>query len=382
MNDSRPGSRRRAVVYFAFGALATLAAALLLVQLFARQKAKVQAATEQQATVANAGPMIEVAIATRASGEDQLALLGEARPFQSATIYAKVSGYLRQMNVDKGDRVRANQLMAVIESPEVDKQYQAAVADAENKKLNAQRDATLVKQQMISQQDADQAETDAKVAQANLEALATMKAYEELRAPFDGTVTARFADPGALIQNAANSQTSAQPVVAIAQTDRLRVYAYVDQAHAAYINPGDPAIITDPARPEVRIAARVARTSGEIDEKTRTLLAEIDLDNPRNRILAGSFVQVQLAVRTPRYVEVPSDCLIVHGDKNLVAVVGSDNRVHLRPVVVVDHTGEKVRVLSGVSEGERVARSLGDAVPDGALVRPSSSGTAAVHAGS
>ena len=381
MSESRPGGRRRAVLYFVLGALATLAAALLLAQLFARQKTKVQAATEQQASLANAGPMIEVAIAARASGEDQVVLLGEARPFQSTTIYAKVSGYLRQMNVDKGDRVRANQLMAVIESPEVDKQYQAGVADAENKKLNAQRDATLVKQQMISQQDADQAETDAKVAQANLEALATMKSYEELRAPFDGTVTARFVDPGALIQNAANSQTSAQPVVSVAQTDRLRVYAYVDQAHAAYIHPGDPAVITDPAHPEIRIQAPVTRTSGEIDEKTRTLLAEIDLDNPRSRILPGSLVQVQLAVRTPRYVEVPSDCLIVHGETNLVAVVGSDNRVHLRPVVVVDHTGEKVRVLSGVSEGERVARSLGDAVPDGGLVRPAA-GAASVHAGS
>ncbi len=347
--------RRPARWFFILGIAAVIVAAAAVLQLLARQSTSVAAETAVRARDAESGPRVEVVLARKVQAPDMLTLLGEARPYQATTVYAKVSGYLRTLDVDKGDHVRANQALAVIESPELDKQYEAAVADAKNKELNAQRAATLVKKEMISQQDADQAETDAQVARANLQQLETMKSYEVLRAPFAGTVTARFADPGALIQNAANAQTSAQPVVSIAQTGRLRVYVYVDQAHAAFVHEGNPATVLDPARPGLKVKAHVTRTSGQIDEKTRTLLAEIDIDNPRDRILAGSFVQVQLQAHTPDYIELPSDALIVHGDQTMVAVVGD---------------GDKVRVVSGVMEGERVARNLGDRVGDGRVVQP------------
>ncbi len=362
--------RRPARWFFILGIAVVIVAAAAVLQLLARQSTSVAAETALRARDAESGPRVEVVLARKVQAPDMLTLLGEARPYQATTVYAKVSGYLRTLDVDKGDHVRANQALAVIESPELDKQYEAAVADAKNKELNAQRAATLVKKEMISQQDADQAETDAQVARANLQQLETMKSYEVLRAPFAGTVTARFADPGALIQNAANAQTSAQPVVSIAQTGRLRVYVYVDQAHAAFVHEWNPATVLDPARPGLKVKAHVTRTSGQIDEKTRTLLAEIDIDNPRDRILAGSFVQVQLQAHTPDYIELPSDALIVHGDQTMVAVVGEGDKVRLRPVLVADQTGDKVRVVSGVTEGERVARNLGDRVGDGRVVQP------------
>jgi len=369
MPDLQPRRRGSGFLYFAVVLVLAIAAILAFV-MFTRQRSQVQAATVKLTRDQQNGPSVDVVRAHRIAGSDTLRLIGEARPFQTAIVYAKVGGYMRNINVDKGDFVRGNQIVAVIESPETDKQYQAAVADAHNKQLIADRAATLVKRQMISQQDADQAEADAAVSKAQLGQIETLKSYEEIRAPFTGTVTARYADPGALIQNAATSQTSALPVVEISETSRLRVYVYVDQAHAAFVRTGDPITILDPANPGTKVAGKVTRTSGEIDPKTRTLLVEIDVDNPHNRILAGSFVQVELKVQTPRYVEVPSDALIVRGNQTFVAVVTPENTVKFTQVAVADQTGESARLLTGVNEGERVARNLGERVPEGAKVQP------------
>jgi RND family efflux transporter MFP subunit len=369
MPESQSRRRGSAWLYLA-GILLVLIAGAMAFLLLTRQRSHVEAATEQLTAEGQKGPSVEIATAHKVAGSNTLRLIGEARPYQSAILYAKVSGYMRSISVDKGDFVHANQMLAVIESPETDKQYQAAVADAHNKELIANRAATLVKKEMISQQDADQAEADAAVSKANLEQIGTLKSYEELRAPFSGTVTARYSDPGALIQNAATSQTSALPLVEVSETTRLRIYVYVDQAHAPFVRNGDEVTILDQANPNLKVVARVTRTSGEIDPKTRTLLVEIDVDNPHNRILAGSFVQAELKVETPRYVEVPSDALIVRGTGTFVAVVTPDNTIKFTQVAVAEQTGETARLFSGLDEGERVARNIGERVADGGKVQP------------
>jgi membrane fusion protein, multidrug efflux system len=369
MSDSH-GQRRGSAWLYIAGVVVVLVAAVLAFLLFSRQRTHVEAASQQLTTEGEKGPSVQIATAHKVAGSDTLRLIGEARPFQSAIVYAKVSGYMRSITVDKGDLVRANQVMAVIDSPETDKQYQAAVADAHNKELIANRAATLVKKEMISQQDADQSAADAAVSKANLEQIGELKSYEQLRAPFSGTVTARYSDPGALIQNAATSQTSALPLVEISETSRLRIYVYVDQAHAAYVHKGNTVTILDQANPGLKLEARVTRTSGEIDPKTRTLLVEIDVDNPHNRILAGSFVQVEVKIQTPRYLEIPADALIVRAGQTFVAVVTHDNTVKFTQVAVAEQTGESARLLTGLNEGERVARSLGERVPEGAKIQP------------
>jgi len=369
MSESQ-GQRRGSIWLYLAGILAVLIAGVMDFLLFTRQRTYVQAATQQLTVEGQKGPTVEVATAHKVAGSNTVRLIGEARPYQSAILYAKVSGYMRSISVDKGDWVRANQVIAVIESPETDKQYQAAVADAHNKELIANRAATLVKKEMISQQDADQAEADAAVSKANLEQIGTVKSYEQLRAPFSGTVTARYSDPGALIQNAATSQTSALPLVEVSETSRLRIYVYVDQAHAPYVRTGDAVTIADQSNLNLKLTASVTRTSGAIDPKTRTLLVEIDVDNPRNRILAGSFVQVELKVQTPRYIEVPSDTLIVRGSQTFVALVTPENTVKFTQVAVAEQTGETARLFSGLEEGERVARSIGERVPEGGKVQP------------
>jgi membrane fusion protein, multidrug efflux system len=354
------GARRGSVWLYLAGVIAVLVAGGMAFFLFTRQRTHVEAATEQLKVEGQKGPTVEIATARKVAGSNTVRLIGEAHAFQTAILYAKVSGYMRSISVDKGDFVRTNQVIAVIESPETDKQYQAAVADAHNKELIANRAATLVKKEMISQQDADQAAADAAVSKANLEQIGTLKSYEELRAPFSGTVTARYSDPGALIQNAATSQTSALPLVEVSETSRLRIYVYVDQAHAPFVRNGDPVTILDQANPSLKVVARV----------TRTLLVEIDVDNPHNRILAGSFVQVELKVQTPRYVEVPSDALIIRGTQTFVAVVSADNTIKFTQVAVAEQTGETARLFSGLDEGERVARSIGERVPEGGKVQP------------
>jgi multidrug efflux pump subunit AcrA (membrane-fusion protein) len=164
-----PGARRGTGWLYGGGIVLVLAAAVTAFVLFARQRAQVQASTQQLATEQQQGLTVEVASAHKVAGSETLRLIGEAHPFQTAVLYAKVSGYLKNISVDKGDAVRANQRVAVIESPETDKQYQAAVADAHNKELIATRSATLVSKGIISLQQADQAEADAAVSQANLE---------------------------------------------------------------------------------------------------------------------------------------------------------------------------------------------------------------------
>ena len=239
-----------AIALYLLGFLVLAGAALLLHRLIKTQNARVITEVEARETVAKAGPRVLVARVKRAPAERTITLIGEANPFATATLYAKVSGYLKEIKIDKGDHVEQNQLLAVIESPETDHQYQSAAADARNKQVNAQRAAALVKRQMISQQDADQASTEAQMAAANVAMLGTLKGYEILRAPFAGTVTSRYADPGALLQSAANSL----PLVTVAQTALLRVYVYPDQGDAVFVHAGTPAEIAMPraARPQAR----------------------------------------------------------------------------------------------------------------------------------
>jgi RND family efflux transporter MFP subunit len=260
--------------------------------------------------------------------------------------------------------------IAVIESPELDRQYEAALVDAQNKRKDSVRARTLVEKGYISQQDADHAEADARMAEANAEALRAQKDYEILKAPFDSTVTARFADPGALVQSAITSQTTTLPVVALSQTNRLRVYAYLDQRDASFVRLGDRAEIYDSARPEVRLPAVVSRVSGELDPKTRTLLTELDLDNKQGLILAGSSMQVSLTLTTTRLVEIPAEALLSKDETALVAVVSGDNKASFRKVAVADSDGKMVRLISGLSEGESVILNPGFGISEGMHVEP------------
>jgi RND family efflux transporter MFP subunit len=317
-----------------------------------------------------AGPEVKVADAVASPGTHTIALTGETRPYQEATLYAKVSGYLRAVKVDKGDVVKAGQVLAVIESPETDQEYVAAAADAKNKKAIAGRMETLFAKKLVSQQEMDQTRADADIAAARLHSSATLKGYETLRAPFAGTITARFADPGALVQNATNSQTSALPVVTVSTIDRLRVDVFVDQHDAAFVEKDEAIQITDPARPGFKIDGKVARQSGALDPRTKMLLTEIDVSNAKKELVPGSFVQVALKAKAPPYVEAPVESLVVKGNQAMVTVVKSDNTITYKPVELANNDGKMLWIASGLNAGETVALSIGDTIPEGGKIRP------------
>ncbi|MGE5750998.1 MAG: efflux RND transporter periplasmic adaptor subunit [Nitrospirota bacterium] len=368
--DKERQHAKRGFILFLIGGILIIAALVISGVLIEKRKHYLVRETRERTAAAVTGQRVRVVSATHSQGIRTVTLEGEARPFAAVTLYSKVSGYLKEIRVDKGDHVKAGQLLAVIESPELDKQYEAAIVDAQNKRKDASRAKTLVEKKLISLQDADHAEADARVAEANAEALRTQKDYEILRAPFDSTVTARFADPGALVQSAINAQTTALPLVALSQTNKLRVYVYLDQRDASFVRLGDRAEIYDSARPDVRLPAVVSRVGGELDSKTRTLLTELDLDNKQGPILAGSFVQVSLTLRTTPLVEIPADALLSKDETALVAVVSSDKKANFRKVSVADSDGKMVRLISGLSEGELVILNPGFGISEGMHVEP------------
>jgi len=310
---------------------------------------------------------VRVAEARMSSPTRSVVLTGELKPYESVTLYAKVSGYLSQVSADKGDHVVKDQVLGVIESPETDRQFDAAKADADNKTRIAERYKPLLNQKLVSQQEADQAFSDADIAQSRLGQLKVMKEYEQLRAPFEGVVAARFADPGALVQNAENASTGALPVFTVAKTDRLRVTFYVDQKDAPYVRQGTPVRVSLSERPEVGVSAAVTRVSGSLDDRTRTMLAEVELDNRAGRFVAGGFAQVALDVKAAPQLEIPVEALVTRDSKEMAPVI-VNGRVTYHPVIVADNDGRFVRVASGLNAGDSVGLNLGNSVNDGDAV--------------
>jgi RND family efflux transporter MFP subunit len=317
-----------------------------------------------------AGPQVTVAKVIQSPGEHTITLVGETRPFAEAVLYAKVSGYLKVVKVDKGDKVKQGQVLAVIESAETDQGYEAALADSRNKKAIAARLEKLFAKHLVSQQEIDQARADSDISVARLHTQETLKGYETLRAPFNGTVTARFADPGALVQNATNSQSSALPMVTVSTIDRLRVAVFVDQHDAPYVEKDGWVEITQTDHPGFKIQGKVSRVSGELDPRTKMLLTEIDLVNDNQQLVAGSFVQVALRIKSPPYVQAPVQALYTKDGKYFLTAVNQNNEITFKPIEIANNDGKMLWISSGAQVGDIVALSVGDTIPEGGKVRP------------
>lgn len=335
--------------------------------LVARQAGERREARQLQAA-ADAGPAVRTARVTLQGGDRGLTVQGEALPYASTTIYAKVSGFLRSIPVDKGSAVAKGATLAVLEAPETDRDTQALQADADNKRRNADRARALGKDGLLSPQAVEQAVADAHVAEAKLASQAALKGYEVVRAPFAGVVTQRFADPGALIQNG-GATSSAQPLVTLAQVDRLRVDFYLDATAAAAVRVGTPLEVRSADRPEVARTLKVSRVSGALDPKTRTLLAEADLDNRDGAFLAGGFVQVTLRVKVPARLALPEEALVLRQGRTFAAVLQADGRVRFQPVQVGEPENQAVRVLQGLKEGDTVVLNPPPGLKDGDRVQ-------------
>lgn len=325
---------------------------------------------ERRTTVLDRGPTVRIAEVELSTADRTLSIPGEVRAWAQSTLYSKVAGYVRDVKVDKGSRVKKGQLLAQLESPETDQQVLGARADLQVKQAQAERLRKLRPQGFIAQQDLDNAEGALSVARATLQSLLATQAYEQLRAPFDGVVTARYVDPGALVAAGTASNQSVQPLFDLADMRTVRVQVYVGQDDAGDIRGGAPVAIALPDDPGHPIDATVTRISQGIDARTRTMLVEIDVPNEPVRLYPGSYVNVKIRFPGRRTPVVPGEALAWRGDGLYVARLEADDRVKLVRIQPGEDDGRHVQVLSGLQGGERVVLNPSAELSDGDRVQP------------
>ncbi len=363
-----PAKGRQTRLYIA-GAAVVVAAALAVGYFHFSRSSSVATAREARGNAVDRGPRVEVVTPVQGPKERTVTLLADVRSNQSAILYAKVSGYVKTLSVDRGDRVQAGQVVAVIESPEIDQQYAAALTDLEHKRRNLARSQDLFAKGNTTQVAMLQFETDARVAEANVKGLETMKDYQVIRAPFAGRVTQRFVDPGSLVTNAQTNMVSALPIMTVSDDSRLRVFCYVQQADVPYINAGDIADVVDASNPDRKMQAKISRMTGELETRTRTMQIEVNIDNAEGFLVAGSFAYVTLHIPITSHPQIPVSGLLVRGSETLVALVEND-RLRYKPVRVASTDGNTVAVAEGLRQDDRIAINLPDEVADGSRVQP------------
>jgi membrane fusion protein (multidrug efflux system) len=306
-------------------------------------------------------------------------LPAEIRPYIEAPIYARASGYLKRWLVDIGAHVEAGQLLAEIDTPELDQQLAQSKAELAQDdaalglaKITADRWTDLLKTASVSEQETAEKQADLKLktalvdaARANVQRLEQLKSFASVTAPFAGIITQRRTDVGQLI-TAGNSTE----LFRLAQTQPLRVYVRVPQTMSQGIMPGQKADLTINEMPGRKFEAKVVRTAGAMDANSRTLLVELELDNSRGEILSGSYAQasfVDAGVEPP--LTLPANTLLFRSDGMQVGVVGSDGTVSLHPIKIGRDFGQSVEVLSGISATDRVIMNPSDALSAGMKVR-------------
>jgi RND family efflux transporter MFP subunit len=301
---------------------------------------------------------------TMSSADRSVTLPADTRPFAQATLNAKVGGYVRELHAERGQRVKREQVLAVIEAPETAQDVAAAQSEVENKRRTAAR-ARALAPGVVSQQDLDNAINDERVAEANLRRAASQRGYTELRAPFDGVITARYVDPGAFLP----AGTAASPILEVGTVDRLRIFVYVGQDAAPFVHPGDAVTLWQDELPEKRIPAAVTFVAGALDPRTRTMQVEIDLDNRAWGVLPGTFVHVTLKLHVQPSPAIPNEAIVMREGRTMVALVEGD-KVRLVEVELGVNDGRTSRVTRGLQGGESIGVNVPVEVGDGATVRP------------
>jgi RND family efflux transporter MFP subunit len=361
-------------------ALYVLVAAIVLGAWGVLSRLHARTALEQNTKAAEVAT-VDVVTATRSEAGDELVLPGNVQPYTDAPIYARTNGYLKRWYADIGKPVKVGELLAEIETPEVDAQFRQAKADLATAEANnhlaqttAARYQELRKSGLVAAQDVDNAQGDADAkkaqlesSQQNLQRLEQLEGFNRIVAPFDGVVTARRIDVGALVSQ---GNSSGQELFHMTATRRLRVYVQVPQAYAALIHPGTSAQLSVTERPGQRFPATVVSTSGSIDATTRTLLTELAADNLKGELLSGDFAQVHLPLPAGmKSLRLPANTLLFRADGLHVATVDAQSRVQLNTVHIGRDFGSEVEILSGVGSGDRVIINPADSLLAGTPVR-------------
>ena len=320
---------------------------------------------------ADLGPHVLVASIGRTVDRRQISLPATVRGFNETQIYAKIPGYLKKIFVDKGDRIRAGEVLAIIDSPELDHQVANALANLRLAQVTDRRNQLLVQQGVVSQQSADDTHQTMLADKATYDQLVSEQSYKTIKAPFDGIVTEREMDPGHLIPaSTAGAAASGAAVVSIATLKPLRIFAYVPQNIAPFVKDGDQATITVTEYPGRKYVGSVTRHPNALSPNTRTMLVEVDLPNQDASLLPGMYATAGFSVNvtggTPM---VPDDALIFRNGKVYVPLV-SQNHLHLAEVELGYDNGQQVEITNGLSGSDTVALNVGQAARDGEPVQP------------
>ncbi|HEX3685280.1 MAG TPA: efflux RND transporter periplasmic adaptor subunit [Bryobacteraceae bacterium] len=363
--------------------LAVLVAAIVLAYVvFAGLTARARANTAlQRETLANSIPSVAIVHPTPTAGAEEVVLPGNMQAFLDTPIWARASGYLKAWYVDIGARVKQGQLLAEIEAPEIDQQLQQARAnlatDQANLKLaqiTAERYANLFKTDSVAKQDVDNAVQSAAAqsatmnsAQANVARLAQLVSYEKVLAPFNGVITARNVDVGALVD--ADANTAGKELFHLASNATLRVYVNVPEVYSRAAKPGVTAYLTLSEFPARQFHGRAVRNANAIDTSSRTLLVEVDVNNPTGELLPGSYVSVHLKLPSKiEAVTVPVNTLLFRSEGLRVAIVRS-GRTALVPVTIGRDFGDTVEVVSGLGRNDSVIVNPSDSLVPGQQVQ-------------
>jgi RND family efflux transporter MFP subunit len=376
-NGSKKSSKLIVIVGIALVAVAALVV-LLLVLLHHHRVTKTRDARSQELAK---GPKLSVVKVSLSEPRREIVLPGEVRGFNQATLYGKVSGYVSEIRVDRGDHVKAGDILAVIESPETRDDVLSAQSNREYTQRTAQRLKGLSTYGVVSMLDRDNAVNAEKRADADLQRARNVFDYTLVRAPFDGVVTARYVDLGALVPAATSATQQAQPVVDIADVDRVRVFVYLGQDAAPFVKTGDTVTLLEDERPAQRVPATITRVAGALDPRTRTMQCEVDIDNRQWHLIPGTFVHVRVEVSVTPSPTVPDDALVTRDGTPHVAIV-EGGRVHYRPVEVGNDDGATTRILSGLSGGETIGMNVPVEIDEDEIVQPAPQSANAKSAGS
>jgi RND family efflux transporter MFP subunit len=328
-------------------------------------------------------PTVSVVHPKLGTPQQEIVIPGDMQPYTDAQIFARTNGYLKKWYADMGANVKAGQVLAEIDSPELDQQLQQARADLATAQSNlnlaeltATRFKDLLKTDSVAQQDVDNAngnfearKATVEAAQANVKRLQELQAFEKVYAPFDGVITARNTDVGQLIDSGSSGGT-ARELFHIAAVNPLRVYVNVPQLDSPQIKPGLHADLVLAEFPGKRFQGTVVRSSGAIDNTTRTLLTEVDVDNAAHLLRPGGYVEVHLKLPSPvNTFTIPVNATIFKSAGLQVAVVKDGKTVSLLPVTPGRDFGSEIEIVAGLTAQDSVILNPADSLTEGALVR-------------
>ncbi len=331
--------------------------------------------------VENQHETVKVVYPERSAGDQPLVLPGSVRADLDAPIYARVSGYLKVWHTDIGAHVKKGQVLAEIETPELDQQILRAKADLASAESNweiadvtAKRYQNLLATDSVSRQESDEKAATAKgrrdileAARANLQSLLAQQSFQRIVAPFDGVVTERNTDIGKLINS---GSSNGQALFRVVDSRKLRIFVEVPQSYAHLVMHGMAVQVTFPEVPSQQFDATVVGTSDAIRESSRTSTVEVLMNNKEGKLLSGSYAEVHFNLRTQGDVlRLPVSALLFRSEGLQVATVGTDNRVVLKTITIGNDLGRTVEVASGISAGDMVIDSPSDSIAQGDVVR-------------